>query len=211
VKPSLLGKALKTKGNLMKKTIIVMAIASLTGCMSIEGLNQKLIPVNQWYEQEYEATRFNQRYQFTKTNISTVRTTIVDLLPTIGMTVTSSANDIIATGYPTTMFTTEECELWKNADDEKSKELSGGLISLTCDPSEKNSNLIVTFSFKELSAGTLIVLDYELKAPKFEAYGLHAPRRPPPTASKAGSSKMWNLLNAKLPFPVRPATKEDVQ
>lgn len=188
-----------------------MAIASLTGCMSIEGLNKKLIPVNQWYEQEYEATRFTQRYQFTKTDTATARTAIVNLLPTVGMTVTSSSNDVTATGYPTTMFTNEECESWKNADDEKSKELSGGLISLTCDPEEKNGILIATFNFKELSAGTLIVLDYELKAPKFEAYGLHAPRRPPPTASKAGSSKIWNLLNAKLPYPVRPATKEDMQ
>lgn len=188
-----------------------MTIASLTGCMSIEGLNKKLIPVNQWYEQEYEATRFTQRYQFTKTDTATARTAIVNLLPTVGMTVTSSTNDIIATGYPTTMFTNEECESWKNADDEKSKELSGGLISLTCDPEEKNGILIATFNFKELSAGTLIVLDYELKAPKFEAYGLHAPRRPPPTASKAGSSKIWNLLNAKLPYPVRPATKDDMQ
>lgn len=188
-----------------------VTIVNLAGCISIESLNKKLIPVNQWYEQEYESTRFSQRYQFTKTDISTVKMAIVNVLPKIGMTITSSEKDIIATGYPTSMFTSQECELWKSADNEKSKELSQGIISITCDPSVKNSILVATFNLKEFSSGTLVVLDYELKIPQFDAYGLHGPRRPPPTASKSGSSKVWNLLNQKLPYPIRPATKEDIQ
>ncbi len=197
--------------NFFRLILIYIAIINLTGCLSIESLNKKMIPVNQWYEQEYEATRFSQRYQFTKTDVSTVRTRLINVLPKIGMEVTSSSGDIIATGYPTSMFTQEECEIWKSADNEKSKELSGGLISLTCDPSDKSSILVGTVTFKELHLGTLIVLDYELKVPQFEAYGLRGPRRPPPTASKAGSSKLWSLLNQELPYPVRPATKEDLK
>lgn len=190
--------------------LLIFSVSCIEGC-SIEGLNRKMEPVNQWYEQEYEATRFSQRYQFTKTDAGTVRKALLNILPKLNMTITSSTNEIIANGYPTSMFTEEECEIWKEADNDKSKELSDGLISLTCDPSEKNSVLIATMNFKEFPSGTLLVLDYELKVPMLESYGLRGPRRPPPTASKAGSSKLWELLNKEIPYPIRPATKEDLQ
>jgi hypothetical protein len=182
----------------------------LTGCVSIESINNKILPVSKWYEQEYEETRFTQRYKFTRTDIDTVHREIVNSLPQIGMTVIYATDDIVATGNPTTMFTTSECESWANVDREKTKQLSGGMINLTCNSSNKNSIITVTINLKTFPSGTLIVLDYETKNPKFDAYGLRAPRRPPPAASKAGASKFWDVLARSLPYPVHNATKDDL-
>lgn len=191
--------------------VIVYGLIVLTGCVSIEAINSKILPVNKWYEQEYEETRFTQRYKFTKTDVDAARRGIVTSASKFGMTITSSAEDVVATGNPTTMFTTDECEAWKSIDEERTKQLSGGMIGLTCDASNNNSIILETIKLKRFLSGTLIVLDYETMNPTFEAYGLLGPRRPPPAASKAGSSKFWNIINQSFPYPVRDVTKEDLQ
>lgn len=198
----------------MRKIISAMLAAlalNLTGCMSMESINAKIAPVGKWYEQEYEESRFSQRYKFTRIDIEMVKREILNAIPQIGMTITGSSNDIVATGNPTTMFTTAECESWKSLDEEKTKQLSSGLIQLTCDASNKDSIIVATFILKKFSAGTLLVLDYELSNPTFAAYGLTGPKRPPPSASKAGAEKFWNIVEKSLPHSLRTATKEDLQ
>lgn len=136
---------------------------------------------------------------------------MVNIIPQVGMTVTSSDNIIVASGNPTTMFTTAECEAWVKEDIDKTTDMSGGLLTLTCDSSNKTGIIIAKISTKKFKKGTLIVLDYELKNSESEAYGVIGPKRPPPTASKAGSSKFWNLLSSALPYPVMNVTKEDLK
>ena len=198
----------------MKKitwSALIFSSMLLTGCISIESINKKILPVNQWYEQEYEATRFTQRYKFTKTDIEVVRRGIVNSSEKFGMTISSSTDDIVATGNPTTMFSEVQCESWKRADEEKTKQLSAGIIVLKCDSSNKNSLIVATIKLKAFPSGTLVVLDYEMMNPKMDAYGFKGPRRPPPTASKNGSTKFWEAVNGSLPYPVLEATKEDLQ
>jgi len=190
--------------------VLLIAAMNLAGC-SIDYINSKLKPVNDWYEGEYEKTRFTQRYKFTKSDIDVVRKEVVNTAPQVGMTVTSTDNVIVASGNPTTMFTTAECEAWAKEDLENTKEKSGGLLTLTCDSSNKTSIIIANISTKKFKKGTLIVLDYELKNAEMEAYGVISPKRPPPAASKAGSSKFWNLLSIALPHPITDVTKEDLK
>ena len=83
------------------------------------------------------------------------------------------------------------------------------MIILKCDPSIKNSTIVATVKLKTYSSGTLIVLDYEMLNPKMDVYGIVGPKRPPPTASKSGSSKFWDILGQAIPQPLRNATKED--
>ena len=187
-----------------------MSSVFLTGCISIESINSKISPVSQWYQQDYEATRLTQRYKFTKTDIDTVHKGILKMLPKVGMSASYTTDDIVASGNPTTMFSTAECESWAEIDRAKTKELSGGLIGLTCDSNNKNSLITATVSLKSLPTGTLMVLDYETNNPKMIAYGVVGPRRPPPAASKAGATKFWEFLGQELPEPIRNVTKEDL-
>lgn len=189
---------------------LLIMVINLTAC-SIDYINSNLKPANDWFEEEYKNTRFTQRYKFTRSDIDAVQKEIINTIPQVGMTVTSTDNVIVASGNPTTMFTTAECEVWAKEDLEKTVEKSGGLLTLTCDSSNKTSIIIAKISTKKLKKGTLIVLDYELKNAEMEAYGVRGPKRPPPTASKAGSSKFWNLLSNALPHPVIDVTKEDLK
>ncbi len=193
-----------------KAIAFLIVIMNLTGC-SIDSINAKLKPVNDWYEGEYEKTRFTQRYKFTKSDIDVVRKEVINTAPQVGLTVTSTDNDIVASGNPTTMFTTAECEVWAKEDLEKTEEKSGGLATLKCDSSNKANIIIAKISTKKFKKGTLIVLDYEVKNSELEAYGVIGPNRPPPASSKAGSSKFWNLLSNALPHPVTDVTKEDLK
>lgn len=184
--------------------------ALITGCASmIANVNSKILPVNQWYEQDYEATRFT-RYKFTKADVGTVRAAVLKTLPRVGLTPAYSADDIVASGNPTTMFTTAECESWADIDRAKTKELSSGLLVLTCNQSNKNSLITARLSLKGLSAGTLMILEYELNNPANAAHGVVGPHRPPPAAAKAGAAKFWDMLGQSLPEPIRNATKEDL-
>jgi hypothetical protein len=197
----------------MKIKLTLLALTAsmlLTGCMSIESINSKIAPVNQWYQQDYETTRFTQRYKFTKADIDLVRKGILTILPQIGMSASYSTDDIVASGNPTTMFSTAECESWSEVDRAKSKELSDGLIGLTCDSNNKNSLITATVNLKSFSQGTLMILNYETNNPKVAAYGIVFPRRPPPAASKAGAAKFWDYLGQVLAAPIRDATKEDL-
>lgn len=197
----------------MRKLTSLVALAApmlLAGCMSIESINSKISPVNQWYEQDYEATRLTQRYKFTSTNIDTVRKGILNTLPQIGLTAKYSTDDVVASGNPTTMFTEAECESWSEIDRAKTKELSSGLIGLTCDPSNKNTVITVTVALKAFPKGTLMVLEYELNNPKMIVYGLIAPKRPAPAASKAAAIKFWDALSKQISQPIHNATKEDL-
>lgn len=95
----------------------------------------------------------------------------------------------------------------------KTQYLSDGIMKLTCDPADPNnagSFIVAIVSLKQFKKGTLIVLDYEMKIPQFEAYGIIGPRRPSPLGSKAGSIKFWDMLNKKLPYPLNDATAEDL-
>ena len=174
------------------------------------SINAKIAPLNNWWEQEYEQSRLTQRYKFTSANIESVRRGIVDSAEKIGLTISSSVDDIVASGNPTTMFTNEECESWKQVDEERTKQLSSGIIVLKCDASIKNSVIVATIKLKAYPSGTLIVLDYEMMNPKMDAYGIVGPRRPAPTASKSGSSKFWEILSQAIGKPIRTATREDV-
>jgi hypothetical protein len=197
----------------MKKYIVLIPLLTsvlLTGCISMASINAKIAPLNKWWESEYEESRFTQRYKFTKADTDSVRKGIVNSVEKVGLTISSSIEDIVASGNPTTMFTNEECESWKRADEEKTKQLSSGLIALTCDPSNKNSTIVATVKLKAYPSGTLIVLDYEILSPKMDAYGIVGPRRPGPAASKAGSSKFWETVSKAISQPIRNATKEDL-
>lgn len=193
-------------------TTLALTLTSivLTGCISMASINAKIAPLNNWYEQEYQDSRFTQRYKFTKSDIESVRRGIIDSAEKVGLTISSSKDDVVASGNPTTMFTNEECESWKSADEERTALLSSKLIILKCDPSIKNSTIVATVKLKAYPSGTLIVLDYEMLNPKMDAYGVVGPRRPPPTASKSGSSKFWEILGQAIPQPLRNATKEDL-
>ncbi len=196
------------------KVIIVILVSLMitTGC-SVDYINAKLKPVNEWYESEYEKSRHEQRYKFTETKIEIVRDAIINTIPEFGLSVTSQGDNIIAEGKPMSIFSREECEKWSKGDNEKTKELSGGFMSLSCDPANPNnagSFIVAIASLKQFKKGTLIVLDYEMKIPQFEAYGIIGPRRPSPLGSKAGSIKFWDMLNKKLPYPLNDATAEDL-
>lgn len=191
---------------------LFLTIFITTGC-SVDYINAKLKPVNEWYEAEYEKSRHEQRYKFTKTKIEIVRNEIINTIPEFGLTVTSQGDNIIAEGKHTSIFSRDECEKWIKGDNEKTKELSGGLMGLTCDPADPNnagSFIVAIASLKQFKRGTLIVLDYEMKIPQFEAHGIVGPRRPSPLGSKAGSTKFWDMLNKKLPYPLHDATGEDL-
>ena len=197
----------------MKKTIVLTLIVStvfLNGCLSMATINAKISPLIMWWEKEYEDTRFTQRYKFTKADSESVRRGVVDSAEKIGLTISSSTDDIVASGSPTTMFTTDECETWKRADEERTKQLSSGLIALTCDASNKNTVIVFTVRLKTYPKGTLIVLDYELTNPKMDAYGVIGPRRPAPTASQLGSSKFWAFLGQSLAQPISNVSKDDL-
>lgn len=197
----------------MKANIgMLFSLIIITGC-SVDYINAKLKPVNEWYEAEYEKSRHEQRYKFTKTKIEIVRNEILNTIPEFGLTVTSQGDNIIAEGKPTSIFSREECEKWIKGDNEKTQDLSDGIMRLTCDPADPNnagSFIVGIISLKQFKKGTLIVLDYEMKIPQFEAYGIIGPRRPSPLGSKAGSIKFWDMLNKKLPYPLNDATAEDL-
>jgi hypothetical protein len=173
-------------------------------------INTKISPLNMWWEKEYEETRFTQRYKFIKADSESVRRGVIDSAEKIGLTISSSTDDIVASGNPTTMFTSAECEDWKRADENRTKQLSSGLIVLTCDASNKNSVIVATVRLKAYPKGTLIVLDYEMKNPKMDAYGVIGPRRPTPAASLAGSTKFWRILGQALAQPISNASKDDL-
>jgi hypothetical protein len=197
----------------MKKSaalLFALASAFLTGCISMASINAKIAPLNKWWESEYEESRFTQRYKFTKATIESVRRGVVSSAEKVGLTISSSTDDIVASGNPTTMFTSEECESWKRLDEERTKQLSSGFIVLTCDASNKNSTIVATVKLRSYPNGTLIILDYEVLNPKIEAYGIIGPRRPGPAASKAGSAKFWETVSKTISEPIRNATKEDL-
>jgi len=178
-------------GRLGPAGIALVTSALITGCASmIADINRKILPVNQWYEQDYEATRFT-RYKFTNADAGTVRAAALKILPRVGLTPAYSADDIVASGNPTTMFTTAECESWADIDRAKTKELSSGLLVLTCNQSNKNSLITARLSLKALSVGTLIILEYELNNPANAAHGVVGPT---PSASRSGQGGSGQVL-----------------
>ena len=201
---------MRTPRKILKACIVSVALMTTAGCMSIEDFNLKIKPFAEWTERSYEDTRFEQRYKFSSASEVQVKAAAIDVLSTFKLKLTEKTErQLVASGNLTQFFEKGECEHWKAFDEPKSKELSGGLISLSCNDS--STQLIAILSTRQFSSGTLITLEYEISSPQALSMGLKLGKRPTPAASKAGSDKFWALLEKRLGTPVRVAKKEDLQ
>ncbi len=104
--------------------------------------------------------------------------------------------EIFAQGIAPAPLTQKEWELVVEAENQRVKELSDGWLYLDDDPSDYV--LTVKVSILGTDKKSLVVLDYVLSAPKYEAMGFKMPRVAPPQAVLIGSERFWRTLDNNL-------------
>jgi|TARA_R110000803_G_scaffold192384_1_gene255194 hypothetical protein len=171
----------------------------LNGCVSVADLNYSSSKIENAWLLEYQKIEDSFRTRVVEASASEtfvqVKKTLVDLgLPVVGSD--TADGEIYAQGIAPAPLTQDEWELVAKIENPRVKELSDGWMYLNDDPSDYMLTVKVTVLGGENKS--LVILDYELSAPKYEAMGFQMPRVAPPHAVALGSTRFWSVLDKNL-------------
>lgn len=182
------------------KTIgCLLVIGFLSGCVSIADINVSTNKIEKTWLLDYQKTEEALRTRVIDAPSLETFTQVKKALVSIDLPVTKSSledGEVWAQGIAPAPLSQQEWEEVAEKESPRVKELSGGLLYLKDDPSDYV--LTVKITLRAIDRKTLVVIDYLLSAPKFEAYGINMPKVAPPEAVLIGSAKFWDALERKL-------------
>ncbi|WP_419797244.1 MAG: hypothetical protein ACNI26_13030 [Terasakiella sp.] len=183
----------------MRVLIIFGLIASLSSCVSITDINYSSEKIENAWLLDYQRTEEAYRIRALDVNPDIAYQHTIKALNTIGLVVTKedhAAGEVWAKGIAPSPLTNKEWEKIVVKENPRVKSLSNGILYLDKDPSDYTITVLVTL--RRLKSSTLVILDYQLSSPKYEAYGIRLPKIAPPEAVLIGSLKFWDVLEQRL-------------
>ena len=180
-------------------TLLVALVFLLSGCISIEGINEKFRTVDQAWSIENQSNEAEQRYYQANADFGTtyaaLRNSFVDLDMPIDKE--SSVEGFVVSRneapHPLSLAQWEEVREIENP---KMRELVGSLMSLP----KKSVGYFVTIRASIEPAGnqSTVSLDYYLEMPKYEDMGIIPSREAPPHAVTLMSEMFWRQFEYNL-------------
>ena len=183
----------------MKWIIFSFTFLALQGCMSIPEINSKMRQIDiAW---ELEGQKLADSHRIRAVNISKsktmemLRTTFLELgMPVDRFSMTDGVIEAVSVA-PTPLSKDEWMEIRK-IENPKMQSIAGTLFYLPDNPDKYF--LIIRAKVVGSQRVSVVRLDYELRNPEYEAQGILATRKAPPTAVQLGSLKIWASINDKL-------------
>jgi len=179
--------------------VVLVFLLTLTGCITIAGVNDATRRVDRLWQLEYQRTEDEYRYRVIEADSATtyraVRLTFLDL----GLAIQKSSTDplfITAESQAPTPLSKEEWLEVRRIENWKLSQTEPWYMQLVEDPSD----YIVTIqaTMKPLKDSTLVILDYTLDSPKLRRVGINPNKYGPPTAVRLACEKFWNQLADRL-------------
>ena len=172
---------------------------SLTSCISIPEINNKLAMVDRAWLLEYQKMEETIRFRVINAPyiqvFESVRKTALDL----GIPIVQSNYEtgiIVGEIEGPTPLSKAEWQKVKEIENPKVLALTDNTIEVVDDPSI--FILSPKISMTPVKNKTLVSLDYTLSSPLYESMGIRMSKIAPPAAVKIGSDKFWNTLNKRL-------------
>lgn len=190
----------------------VPALASiflLVGCVSVEDINHSSRKIENAWLLDYQRVEESHRTRVIAASASEtfleVKKTLVDLnLPILRSDMKEGT--IVAQGIAPQPLNEEEWLQVVEIENPRVRELSNGWMYLAEDPSDYV--LTVQTTVRGFSNEAIVLIEYTLSAPRYEAMGFRLPRVAPPEAVLIGSTKFWKRLNSRLKKVSKPAVRK---
>ena len=183
------------------KSIILLFISAffLSSCATTSDLNKKFAAIDRvWlldYQQDEEKYRFRVVDAPYIQAYGQIQKTFVDLgLPVIRKNY--DLGEVYAEANAPTPLSQEEWLKVRDKETPRVREVGGWLMYLAEDPSDYI--LTVRASIRPVGNKTIVVIDYALRMPEYEAMGLTPSKVAPPEAVRIGSDKFWAALDSNL-------------
>ncbi len=192
-----------------RAVFVLLALAMLPGCATVSDVNHAARKIEIAWLLDYQRNERSHRTRVVDApsdeTFLQVKKTLLDMgLPVIHSNMITGR--IKARGIAPAPLSKEEWEIVIKMEDPRVRKLSGGMLWLSPDPS-KNYELTLDVLVRGGSHKSVVVIDYELYAPRYEAMGFRMPKIAPPQAAIMGAEKFWRALTdrlSKASNPVRP-------
>ncbi len=182
----------------MKKILVLGLVASLTGCMSIEGMNADLAKIDQVWGGENKLVSA-QRVRTVDTDYNTAFKAVEKTLIDLQMPIVKSAPDkgfITAKNEAPKPLTKEQWKQVVDAENPRMHDVAGWMYSLADDPKGQFVNTKV--AIESTGNQTKVSLDYFINVPEYDDLGLITPKNVAPLAEKLACEAFWLQLNKNL-------------
>ena len=178
---------------------LILAAASLAGCVSIEQVNSSFRSVDRIWQADYQRTEDEYRRRVVEADHSTVFAAVRKTLVDLGIIIRSESRpkgEIITESIAPTPLTRDEWREVASRESPQLRAISGGLLYMSDDPSGYNVHVRATVS--PIRTGSLITLDIRVNNPSFERQGIYGARFAPPTAVQLATARLWDSLATNL-------------
>lgn len=189
---------------------------SLTGCASINDINQGFYRVGMSWQVDNQKAEDEFRYRVIDASYFETYEAVRKAFLTLGMPVRVSDVEkgvLFAENVAPYPLTKEEWLEVKKIETPRLKALAGSMFYFQDNP--KDFTITVRATLKPLSSGVLVIVDYVMDSPKLRSYGITPTSVCPPTAVALGSAKFWKaveeeVLKANLSAPRKRKVEERV-
>jgi hypothetical protein len=179
----------------MEKLSALILILSLSGCVTIEGMNADLLRIDKAWDVENKAAIAQRSHLFNEdynTSFKVVEQTLFDLrMPIVKSSVEKGF--ITSKNEAPTPLTLEQWKQVGKIENPKVSDVAGWMYSLPDDPKGQFVNTKV--SIEATGNQTKISLDYFINIPEYDDMGLITPKNVPPLAEKLACEVFWKQLN----------------
>lgn len=182
------------------RTVKVFLISfMLTSCVSVADINHSSRRIEAAWLLDYQRAEYPVRTRILEHSATDTYHQVKRALVDIGLPVLESdpiEGTVLAQGIAPAPLNQAEWLQVVKAENMRVQTLSNGWMYLQDDP----SNYVITVKVKVRGSSrkSVIVLNYVLSAPRYEAMGFRMPKVAPPEAVLIGSTKFWDALGKRL-------------
>jgi uncharacterized lipoprotein len=183
----------------MNKILLLIVISTLTGCMTIDGMNADLSKIDQAWEIDNQAA-IAQRSHVVNADYNTTFRAVEKTLLDLNMSIAKSSTEkgfITSKNAAPTPLTREQWQLVQEVENPRMQRVAGWMYVLEDDPKDQFVNAKI--SIKSAGNQSTVNVDYYINAPKYDDMGLITPKNVPPLAEKLACEAFWNQLSKNLP------------
>jgi predicted small secreted protein len=182
----------------MNKILLLIAAATLTGCMTVEGMNADLARIDQAWEIDNKAA-IAQRQHVVNADYNTAFKVVEKTLTDLGMPIVKSSIEkgfVISKNEAPIPLTKEQWERVREVENPRMSDVAGWMYAIPEDPKGQFVNTKVSIE----SAGnqSTVSLDYYINVPQYDDMGLITPKNVAPLAEKLACESFWKQLDKNL-------------
>ena len=182
------------------KVIIAFALfIALSGCVSINDINESFRRVDRAWLLEYQRTETAYRVRVINGNFEQVFSAVKETFLALNMPfrwISVEEGEINSTNDAPTPLTNDEWLKVVNSERDNIKKIGGWYMVMRDDP--KGYSVIIKAKIKSIGGSVIVSMDYELDNLEYRKMGIQPSKTAPPLAVQLASSKFWNELNSQL-------------